>query len=134
MADTVIVTPNLEPVLSIDGSTEPVGWRCLARRGMVFSEIEGFEALRLPPGGSTSVRTHHYSEEVWFVVSGRATARAGEEDLVLSDGDALLVPLGSTCSVSNDGEEDLELITLEFLPSEVADRLPPRAPQLLERP
>jgi quercetin dioxygenase-like cupin family protein len=133
MADTIIVTPNLEPVESTNGSTVPVGWRCLARRGMLFSEIEGFETLRIPPGGSTSARPHHYSEEVWFVVSGAAAGEADGEELTLTEGDALLVPLGSTCSLRNIGEADLELITLEFLPGEVADRLPPRAPQLLER-
>jgi quercetin dioxygenase-like cupin family protein len=133
MADTIIVTPNVEPVESNDGSTVSIGWRCLARRGMLFSEVEGFETLRIPPGGSTSARPHHYSEEVWFVVSGLATGDADGEQLTLTAGDALLVPLGCTSSLRNSGEDDLELITLEFLPGEVADRLPPRAPQLLER-
>lgn len=131
MADTLIVSPNRDHIeLSSHGSAIPLLWRCFARRGMVFSEIEGFEAARIQPGGYIPEHTHARTEEIYFVTRGTATMTLDDERVDVGPGDVIMLPLNGRHSIRNTGEDELEIVVIEFAPPEVTDRLPPRAPSL----
>ncbi len=132
MADTVIVSPTSDPLELWSESGSGVLWRCLARRGMVFSEIEGFEFARIPPGGVIAEHGHPHTEEITYVVSGRGRATLDGEELDLVSGDLLTVRTGSTHSLMNSGDDQLDVLMLEFVPEAVANMLPTRTPQLVE--
>ena len=134
MANTVIVSPTGEPVRIGDSASPALGWRCLARRGMVFCELEGFEHLTVAPNGALHGPAHPSTEQIVFVVSGEATAEVGGRTFPLTPGEVLLLGIGGKYTLTNTGEGALELLTVEFIPAQIADRLPRRTPQLIDIP
>ena len=64
------------------------------------------------PGGPAGSRryiapwhVHHYDDEAWYVLEGRLTIRAGDEDVELQAGSAWLVPRGTPHTYWNPGPE-----------------------------
>jgi mannose-6-phosphate isomerase-like protein (cupin superfamily) len=70
---------------------------------------------RLPAGGVDSQQPHT-EEEIYFVVSGRARFRAGEQDVEVSGGDFLFLEPGEPHHFHDIGE-DLTLLVV-FAPAE----------------
>ncbi|WP_394825685.1 cupin domain-containing protein [Pendulispora albinea] len=105
-------------------------WRCLARRGMLHSECEAIDYLRLPPGVTRDGRGREGVEAAWFVLSGCGRFTDGEERSVpLQPGDLLFWSGGTSGSVHSDSTTALELLSLTMLPTEVTGRLPARIPE-----
>ncbi|MET7361095.1 hypothetical protein ABZS76_21980 [Streptomyces sp. NPDC005562] len=121
-------------------------WRCLARRGMLHSECESFEQIRLSPGATWAHEPAHGTEAALYAVAGsasvhtdpapdraeraeRAPERAGR---VLDAGGALLVEARAAVRVTA-GAEGLELLAVRVLPADVSSRLPVRVPELPSR-
>ncbi|WP_410650253.1 cupin domain-containing protein [Amycolatopsis sp. cmx-4-54] len=119
-------------VTNADGlsrSQDGGAWRCLARRGMLHSECEAFDYLRLPPGGTRDGRGRDGVDAVWFVLDGEGEFRGGAEDSVpLRPGDLVLWSGGTRGSVHNPSSGNLELLSFAVLPTAVTDRLPARIP------
>ncbi|MER7081672.1 Cupin domain-containing protein [Saccharopolyspora kobensis] len=108
-----------------DGSA----WRCLARRGMLHSECEAIDYLRLPPGAARDGRGRDGVETAWFVLSGHGRFVDGaDRSTALRPGDLLFAAGGARGSVHNDSPGELELLSLTVLPTAVTDRLPARVP------
>ncbi|MGH2870817.1 MAG: cupin domain-containing protein [Solirubrobacteraceae bacterium] len=129
----MIVTPSKEPVsypAVHGGSGPPLLWRCFARRGMVYSEIEGFESARMPPGAAIADHTHTRTDEIYLVTRGHGQMTLDGQAYDVGPGDLVMLPRTHSHGLVNIGDEELEIIVLEFLPAEVADRLPPRRPAL----
>ncbi|WP_156755606.1 cupin domain-containing protein [Actinokineospora pegani] len=104
-------------------------WRCLARRGMLHSECESVDYLRLPPGGARDVRGSDGVDAVWFVLAGEGEFDGGAgAPVLLRPGDLLLWSGGSGGTVRNHRTDHLELLALAVLPTAVTDRLPARVP------
>ncbi|MEU3898133.1 hypothetical protein [Streptomyces sp. NPDC045251] len=104
-------------------------WRCLARRGMLHSECEAFEQIRLAPGACWSHDLDHGTEVALYVVAGRGTVDDRARERPLGAGSVLLVPARSELRVTA-GPEDLNLAVVRVLPSEVTAELPARVPEL----
>nr|ACH85572.1 CetJ3 [Actinomyces sp. Lu 9419] len=104
-------------------------WRCLARRGMLHSECEAVDYLRLPPGAARDGRGRDGTETAWFVLSGQGSFADGAGGSgALRPGDLLFAAGGAGWSVHNDSAGELELLALTVLPAAVTDRLPARIP------
>ncbi|WP_199440247.1 cupin domain-containing protein [Umezawaea beigongshangensis] len=104
-------------------------WRCLARRGMLHSECEAVDYVRLAPGATRNGRGREGVEGAWFVLGGRGRFLDGEDRSVpLRPGDLLLSSGGTSGAVHNDSADDLELLSFAVLPAAVTDRLPARIP------
>jgi mannose-6-phosphate isomerase-like protein (cupin superfamily) len=56
---------------------------------------------------------HYKRAEHWVVVSGIATAINGEEILTLIEGDSTYIPIGTTHSLENKTNEQLEIIEVQ---------------------
>jgi mannose-6-phosphate isomerase-like protein (cupin superfamily) len=119
-------------VTSTGGLSRAAGdgaWRCLARRGMLHSECEAVDYVRLPPGTTRNGRGREGVEAAWFVLGGRGRFLDGEDrSLPLRQGDLLLSSGGNRGSVHNDSTGELELLALAVLPAAVTGRLPARVP------
>jgi quercetin dioxygenase-like cupin family protein len=57
--------------------------------------------LRLAPGEYVSEHYHPYSEEFLYAIDGEVTVRLDGEDVTLSAGEAVLVPIGVRHRVTN---------------------------------
>lgn len=100
-------------------------WRCLARRGMLHSETEAFDHLRVAPGVELAHEPVDAVEELLYVVSGSGHAD-GE---ILLPGSVLLIPHRAQTMVRA-GDAGLELLSLRMMPAEVSRVLPARRPEL----
>jgi len=134
MAQTLIVSSHAEPVQYPGvhgGSGPPLLWSCFARRGMVWSEIEGFEAARLQPGATIAEHTHSRTDEIYLISEGHGHMTLdGGEPFAVAPGDLVMLPRGHSHGLVNSGDEELVIVVVEFLPGEMADLLPPRAPAM----
>jgi hypothetical protein len=108
------------------GGGEELHWRSLARRGMLHSECESFDYVRVAPGTELALRGREGTESAWFVIagSGRLLEPTG---CCLRAGELLLLSSGQEGRLVG-GEEALELLWLAVLPRAVSQRLPPRRP------
>lgn len=81
---------------------------------------------RFPPGASEGDHVHGPGgpgalDELYLLVSGRATMTVGGERVVLAPGDAVLAPAGVEHGVSNHGSESAEFVVVFGHPGEPVD-------------
>lgn len=104
-------------------------WRCLARRGMLHSECETFEQIRLSPGAELAHDPRNGTEQTVYVAAGSGELLDGNGALPLSAGSLLLAPPSAPLRVRA-RDDGLDLIVLRTLPTEVSTRLLARIPEL----
>ncbi|MEJ2858349.1 MULTISPECIES: cupin domain-containing protein [unclassified Saccharothrix] len=138
----MIVTPPAAPSRTLGGGGS-VAWRCLVRRGMLHSETESVDHVRLPAGAAFAPPGTDGVESAWLVLHGSGTftdhapsthalptepantaGRAGSR--AVGVGDVVLVPAGGARLVA--GPEGLEFLWVAVLPAAVSGALPPRSP------
>jgi mannose-6-phosphate isomerase-like protein (cupin superfamily) len=104
-------------------------WRCLARRGMLYSECEAFDYVRLAPGAVRDGRGREGNEEAWFVLSGEGEfLDGGDNSLSVRTGDLVLCPEGAGGVLRSSANSALEVLLLAVLPASVTEQLPARSP------
>ncbi|GAB3491327.1 cupin domain-containing protein [Amycolatopsis cihanbeyliensis] len=118
----MIVTTVADPTRTQTGTET----RCLARRGMLYSECEAFDQLRLEPGSELGLRGREGTESAWFVLGGGGIAH-GASVRELCRGDLVLAPAGALVTLEAGGS-GLELLWLAVLPEAVTRALPARKP------
>ena len=114
---------------TIDDGTGEAVWRCLGRRGMLYSECESFDFVRLAPGAVLDERGRADIEEVWFVLGGSGEFRddTGAARPV-RPGDLVLCPHSASGTWRSAADSPLELLLLAMMPAAISERLPIRTP------
>lgn len=97
---------------------------CLARRGMLHSETEAVDLLRLAPGERLDGRGREGVAEAWSVMRGEGRLASGEH---VSAGSVILRPAGSREALT--ASSNIRMLILAVLPDELARSLPPRSPE-----
>ena len=87
----------------------PWGWYDSIEVGFLFQ----VKRLHINPGAKLSLQMHHKRAEHWVVVSGTATVIKGEEISVLKEGESTYIPIGTTHSLENKTNEQLEIIEVQ---------------------
>jgi len=87
----------------------PWGWYDSIEAGESFQ----VKRLHVKPGKKLSLQMHHKRAEHWVVVSGVATVINGEYALTLKKGDSTYIPIGTTHSLENNTDEELEVIEVQ---------------------
>jgi mannose-6-phosphate isomerase-like protein (cupin superfamily) len=114
---------------TIDDRTGEAVWRCLGRRGMLYSECESFDYVRLAPGAVLDERGREGIEEAWFVLCGEGEILDDGGDLLpVRAGDLVLRPCEAGGNWRSSGDCPLELLLLAMMPTSVSQRLPIRTP------
>ncbi|RSN57144.1 cupin domain-containing protein [Amycolatopsis sp. WAC 04182] len=114
---------------TVDGSAGEALWRCLGRRGMLFSECESFDFVRLAPGAVLDERGRGDIEEAWFVLRGKAEfVEDGRDPLLAREGELVICAHGAAGRWRNIGDSPLEMLFLALMPASVSLRLPTRTP------
>lgn len=89
----------------------------LGSRNMTVTWVE------VPAGTSQVLHSHEEAEQTYVVVSGEGTmsVAGGEERLAV--GDLALIPPATEYTVANDGNEDLQLVSVQSPAVSVAETL-----------
>jgi hypothetical protein len=113
-----------------DGVLGRAQWRCLARRGMLHSECEAVDFVRLTAGAELAVDAAGGVEECLLVLRGRAELRTGEgPDLPLVPRQLVQLPWRTRATIRA-VDEGTELLSIRGLPGELSKALPPRIPEV----
>ncbi|ORT55937.1 pirin-like C-terminal cupin domain-containing protein [Streptomyces sp. CB03238] len=103
--------------------------RCLARRGMLHSECEAFDEVRLDPGTRLDLAGRDGTEAAWYVLSGSVTA--DDEPVPLTARALVLGRHGHRVRLTA-GPSGAALLCLTLTPPAVTRALPPRTPSIPE--
>ena len=81
----------------------------------VIAQGEGFmtKIIHVNPGQKLSVQSHNFRSEHWVVLSGTAKVVLEGENLILSPGHSVDIPLKAIHSLQNPYKEDLEIIEVQ---------------------
>jgi mannose-6-phosphate isomerase-like protein (cupin superfamily) len=112
-----------------DGGEE-IRWRSLARRGMLHSECDSVDYVRLSPGTEFALRGREGTESAWFVLAGEGRLlEQGPESRgrPLGTGELVLLPAGAEARIVS-GDGGLELLWLVVMPRSISQSLPMRRP------
>jgi quercetin dioxygenase-like cupin family protein len=84
-----------------------------------------FGLAEFPAGTLAAPHVHQAEEEVIYILAGRGTILAGEQEIPLEPGVAIYIPPGLTHQIRADEPEPLKLVTL-FSPPVVPGAYDPR--------
>ena len=79
-------------------------------------EADSFKVKRLTvnPKAKLSLQIYHQREEFWVVVNGTAKVTNCDEIIILNRSEFVHIPLGTTHSIENPGNEMLEIIEVQM--------------------
>ncbi len=99
----VINHRDAAPFTTVDGSTirELMAHRNSAIRNQSLAEA------RLPVGKATIPHHHNVTEEIYYILSGTALMKLGNEARPVGPGDAIAIPPGQRHTIENTGSEEL---------------------------
>lgn len=126
----MIVTSVTSPVRTLGVGGETICWRSLARRGMLHSECESFDHVRLAPGTEFALCDRYATEQVWFMLrgTGEISGPCYAAGHPLHIGDLVITPQGGDQLVLHAGSGGLDVLCLTVLPSALTATLPDRKP------
>ena len=71
-----------------------------------------FSRVILAAGSSIGVHSHSDDSEIFYILRGRGAAKHNGEDIVLKEGDVMMIGDGMSHGIRNDGLEDLEFLAV----------------------
>ncbi len=84
------------------------------------------EFVVIPPGASCGEHTHSDTEEIYYLLSGRATMYLDGTPLEVARGDLITTPIGSKHAIANHADQDMQLFVVEVFPGAGAGGQPTR--------
>lgn len=140
-----MIVTRIDAVTTMYGAGgEAVSVRCLARRGMLHSECEAVDYVRLGPGTQYALAGRDGAQSVWITLGGEGAVSneksalndnsvldgsAFDEESALTGGAVLLAPDDGPV-VIRAGASGMELLCVRVLSESAARRLPPRRPEV----
>ena len=119
---------GLAKLVGVHGGAGALGWKRLGTGNMMASAIDSYEIAEMPVGSRAGRHVHSRTEELFFVLSGRAAIGLGEETVEVGPGDAILTGFHGIQSVEAIGTEPYRMLILEALPPEIVAGLPEHRP------
>jgi mannose-6-phosphate isomerase-like protein (cupin superfamily) len=119
---------GLAKLVGVHGGAGALGWKRLGTGNMMASAVDSYEIAEMPPGSRAGRHLHSRTEELFFVLSGRAAIGLGEETVEVGPGDAILTGFHGIQSVDAIGEEPYRMLIIEALPPEIVAGLPDHRP------
>ena len=69
--------------------------------------------INVLPGGKLFLQSHKHRSEHWVVVKGRASVIRDDQEIELNTNESVYINIGQKHQLSNDKEEDLEIIEVQ---------------------
>ena len=95
MAGGGVIVTTLEGasrIRNVHGGVGEIKAKRLATGNMMYADWDSFEYAELPPGTSAGEHVHTRTEELFFVLSGKAVIGLGDEKVEVGPGDVILTP------------------------------------------
>jgi len=126
VAGVVLIGTKDSPVevTGAHGGTSSLLWKRFTDGNMMWSDLQSFEHVTVPPGGNVGLHVHSRTEEVYFIVSGSGRMRVADESRDVGPGDLILTPLHTAHSFQVLGDEPATFIVMEMVPPEIKGVLP----------
>jgi mannose-6-phosphate isomerase-like protein (cupin superfamily) len=83
-----------------------------AKKGAVLRSINSYAYATLAPHKATKTEKLDGQQEIYFVQSGKGTARAGSQSVDLYRNMAVLVPAGLTFNIENTGDQPMTMYVI----------------------
>ena len=80
---------------------------------LVMGERFQVKRIVVHPGRQLSLQSHHHRSEHWIVVQGTAKVTVDEEVKLVSENEAVYIPLGAKHRMENPGKVDMVLIEVQ---------------------
>ncbi len=119
------------------GGTGVCRWKMLMNGMHLEGQWNCVEYVVIEPGASVGEHVHLRTEEIYYIISGRAVVTMDGVEIDARPGDLITTPIGSAHSIANRGETDMHFFVTEVFPGEgpaaepasvpVASRLTDRA-------
>jgi mannose-6-phosphate isomerase-like protein (cupin superfamily) len=126
VAGVVLIGTKDSPVevTGAHGGKSSLLWKRFTDGNMMWSDLQSFEHVTVPPGGNVGLHVHSRTEEIYFIISGRGRMRVGDESREVGPGDLILTPLHTAHSFHVLGDEPATFIVMEMVPPEIKGVLP----------
>lgn len=72
---------------------------------------------KMPPGTAEQLHCHRFSQQVFYILSGKANFMFNETTLVVEQNQSLHIPPGTLHNISNNGKADLDFLVISEPPS-----------------
>jgi mannose-1-phosphate guanylyltransferase/mannose-1-phosphate guanylyltransferase/mannose-6-phosphate isomerase len=89
-------------------------WGCY--EGVDSGERFQVKRITVHPGGRLSLQKHYHRAEHWVVVNGTAAVHVDGDERLISENEAVYIPLGAVHRLSNPGKVPLNLIEVQSGP------------------
>jgi mannose-6-phosphate isomerase-like protein (cupin superfamily) len=119
---------GMAELIGVHGGAGALGWKRLGTGNMMASAVDSYEIAEMPPGSRAGRHVHSRTEELFFVLSGRARIGLGDEEVEVGSGDAILTGFEGIQSVDAIGTEPYRMLVIEALPPQVLAGLPAHRP------
>ncbi|WP_016908915.1 cupin domain-containing protein [Streptomyces xiaopingdaonensis] len=108
-------------------------WKMLMNGMHLEGEWNCVEYVVIEPGGSVGEHVHLRTEEIYYIVSGRALLTMNGEESEVSAGDLVTTPIGAAHAIANRGDTDMHFFVTEVFPGTgpAAEPAVVRVPELL---
>ena len=131
MASTPIIiadTGSPSQIHGVHGGRGVLCWKRFVTGLMMHAAWDSFEHNRLEPGAAVGEHVHSRTEEIYFIIRGRALMHYGDEQFEVGPGDLIMTPLHGRHGLETIGDETLEFFVVEALPPEIVNALPEYKP------
>ncbi|GAA1980796.1 hypothetical protein GCM10009799_02350 [Nocardiopsis rhodophaea] len=117
MSGAPIVTRVGRPadVFGVHGAEGLSHWTCLARRAGLDGTWEAIEWASIPPGGVSGEHRHTRTEEIYYILTGRAEIGLNGRRTPVGPGDMALTAAGTSHSLHNTGGTPVNWLVIEML-------------------
>jgi len=119
-------TEGLGTTRALVGGEGACRWKMLLYGMHLGHPWHTVEFVVIPPGASCGEHTHSDTEEIYYLLSGRATMYLDGTPLEVSAGDLITTPIGSRHAIANHADEDMQLFVVEVFPGAGAGGQPTR--------
>jgi len=119
---------GMAQLVGVHGGAGVMKWKRLGTGNMMFTDVDAFDIAELPPGSRAGTHVHSRTEELFFVLSGRAAIGLGDDTVEVGPGDAILTGFHGVQSVEAIGDDPYRMLIIEALPPEIAALLPEHSP------
>jgi mannose-6-phosphate isomerase-like protein (cupin superfamily) len=93
-------------------------WKMLMNGMHLEGEWNCVEFVVIEPGASVGEHVHMRTEEIYYIISGRAEVTMDGSRIDARPGDLITTPIGSSHAIANHGDEDMEFFVTEVFPNE----------------
>ncbi|MGW1199322.1 cupin domain-containing protein [Streptomyces sp. NPDC002536] len=106
------------------GGTGVARWKQLVNGMHLEGRWNCVEYVTLLPGASIGEHLHARTEEIYYIVTGRAVMHINGERLEVGEGDLITTPIGARHTIANAGTGEMSFYVTEVFPGEGAAAAP----------